>query len=75
MFGVLAVPGFVFFFGTIFLPESPRWFFMKKRVKDAKKVLLKFNTEDRASVLIDEMEALDKERIQAKESGEKRRSF
>lgn len=59
MFGVLAIPGVIFFIGTIFLPESPRWFFMKKRIDDAKKSLLKFNSESRVQKLIEEMQALE----------------
>ncbi len=69
MFGVLAIPGFVFFLGVIFLPESPRWYFMKKRVDDARKTLAKFNDEEKVSVLIDEMEALALEQQQQKDLG------
>ena len=69
MFGVLAVPGFIFFIGTIFLPESPRWLFMKKRINDAKKSLLKFNSEDEVEELINEMQALETEKQAKADAG------
>jgi MFS transporter, SP family, galactose:H+ symporter len=35
MLGIIAVPAAIMFAGVLFLPESPRWFFMKGRKSDA----------------------------------------
>ncbi len=35
MLGIIAVPAAVMFAGVLFLPESPRWLFMKDRKSDA----------------------------------------
>ena len=41
MLGVIAIPGALFLFGVVFLPESPRWLMMKSRHAEAEQVLQK----------------------------------
>jgi SP family galactose:H+ symporter-like MFS transporter len=39
MLGIIAIPGVLFLFGVLFLPDSPRWLMMKQREKEALDVL------------------------------------
>lgn len=39
MLGIIAAPAAVMFAGVLFLPESPRWLFLKERKDDAVRVL------------------------------------
>jgi len=39
MLGVIAIPGALFLFGVLFLPDSPRWLMMKQREPEALDVL------------------------------------
>lgn len=39
MLGIIAVPAVLMFIGVLFLPESPRWLFLVKKVDKAKEVL------------------------------------
>jgi MFS transporter, SP family, galactose:H+ symporter len=62
MFGVLVIPGILFFIGSLFIPESPSWFFMKGMLDKSKKTLLKFNSEDETEKILEEMTLLNNER-------------
>jgi SP family galactose:H+ symporter-like MFS transporter len=39
MLGIIAIPGLLFLFGVLFLPDSPRWLLMKQRDAEALDVL------------------------------------
>lgn len=39
MLGIITLPALFMFAGMLFLPESPRWLVLKKRIKEARKVL------------------------------------
>jgi len=39
MLGIIAIPGALFLFGVLFLPDSPRWLMMKQREAEALDVL------------------------------------
>ena len=39
MFGLAAIPPFLQFIGFLFMPESPRWLFSKKKHDKARAVL------------------------------------
>ncbi|MBU9731528.1 sugar porter family MFS transporter [Klebsiella variicola] len=49
MLGVIAIPAALFMVGTAILPESPRWLLMRKRDRDAEKILIRLRT-NKASV-------------------------
>ena len=46
MLGIIAVPGVAFFFGLLFLPDSPRWLILRGRHADARAVLLRLRGDD-----------------------------
>ncbi|MNI10386.1 Arabinose-proton symporter [compost metagenome] len=48
MFGVGAIPGFLFLVLLFFVPESPRWLIKQKRPLDALKILLRIHGEELA---------------------------
>lgn len=48
MFWAAAVPACAFFILAIFIPESPRWLFLKNRLADARKVLTRIGGEEYA---------------------------
>ncbi len=55
MFLVAAIPGVLFTFGAIFLKESPRWLFRRKREEEAFSVLRLSRTEEQAKLELREM--------------------
>jgi SP family galactose:H+ symporter-like MFS transporter len=46
MLGIIALPALVMFVGVLFLPESPRWLFLKERKSDALDVFKRMKLED-----------------------------
>jgi len=56
MFLTVVYPGLVFFVGSFFLSESPRWLFRKGRVQDALRSLRRSSNEEDAQVQMLEME-------------------
>ena len=46
MLGIIAVPALLMFVGMLFLPESPRWLVLKKRIEEARRVLRRLSTSD-----------------------------
>ncbi|MBJ7260053.1 MAG: sugar porter family MFS transporter [Chthoniobacterales bacterium] len=46
MLGSIAVPALLMFVGMLFLPESPRWLVLKKRIGEARNVLRRLATND-----------------------------
>jgi len=48
MLGLEAVPAILYYFGLFFVPNSPRWLFLKGRFDEAKKVMTKFSSAEEA---------------------------
>jgi MFS family permease len=62
MFLAIIYPGLVFFAGSMFLGESPRWLFRRGRVEQALRALEKSTSHDEAERELKEMQALAAER-------------
>ena len=62
MFDVLAIPGAVLFIGSLFIPESPSWLFMKNKMERVKIILARFHGTDNADKIFKEMSALREEK-------------
>lgn len=63
MFACVLLPGILFFIGALFIVESPRWLFMKKRLEHALASLLKTRDETSAQHDLDNMhKVLDKQK-------------
>jgi len=62
MFGMVLIPGVVFFIGMFFLPESPAWYFLKNKLEKSKKVLLKIYDNADAEAILSQMKTLKDER-------------
>jgi sugar porter (SP) family MFS transporter len=58
MFLSVVYPGLLFFAGTFFLSESPRWLFRKKRFAEALKSLRRSCSEEEAELQMKEMETV-----------------
>jgi SP family myo-inositol transporter-like MFS transporter 13 len=58
MFLTIVYPGIVFFLGSFFLSETPRWLFRKGRPEQALAALRRSSPEDEAQLQMREMEAL-----------------
>jgi len=46
MLGIIAIPALIMFVGVLFLPESPRWLFLKERKSDALAVFKRMQLDD-----------------------------
>ena len=46
MLGIIALPAIIMFFGVLFMPESPRWLFMKSRKNEALAVFAQMQLEE-----------------------------
>ena len=57
MFEAAFLPSAIFFLGTLFIPESPRWLGRKQRWDDARRVLAKFVPAAEAEAVVAEMRA------------------
>lgn len=55
MFLAIIYPGILFFFGTLFLVETPRWLFRRGKSEQALASLRKFSSEEEAQMQIREM--------------------
>ena len=58
MFLSVVYPGLIFFGGSFFLSETPRWLFLKGRVEQALGSLRRSSTEAEAQLQLGEMQAL-----------------
>jgi SP family xylose:H+ symportor-like MFS transporter len=56
MFGLGCIPSLVFFFGVLWLPESPRWLVKANRPDEAQKVLSKIGNDDFAQSTMKDIE-------------------
>jgi SP family myo-inositol transporter-like MFS transporter 13 len=57
MFLAVVYPGLIFLFGTLFLPESPRWLVRKGRTGDALRSLQKMRADSRCEAELHEIRA------------------
>ena len=48
MLGIIAVPGLLFLVAVLFLPESPRWFLLRRRPEEARAVLYTLRSDNNA---------------------------
>jgi len=60
MFGITAIPSFLFLVATFFVPESPRWLAAKGRKQQAFRVLRRLGSEDYAQKVMDDFAAASK---------------
>jgi SP family myo-inositol transporter-like MFS transporter 13 len=66
MFLTTIYPGIIFFLGTLFLVETPRWLFRKGRIAEASTSLHRLLSPDEAELQMREMESLTHEHNQKK---------
>jgi sugar porter (SP) family MFS transporter len=57
MFTAVAVPSLIFLFGSLFVPESPRWLVKNKRREEARGILIKIGDARYADDALTEIEA------------------
>ncbi|HEX4155171.1 MAG TPA: MFS transporter [Acidobacteriaceae bacterium] len=69
MFLSVIYPGIVFFAGSFFLSESPRWLFRRRRSEDALRALRRASSEEDALLEMHEMQTITAEGKQAKGAG------
>jgi MFS family permease len=69
MFLLVVYPGLLFFGGTFFLSETPRWLVRKGRTEDARKALLRSVSPDEAELELAEMQALKTDAASAAKGG------
>ncbi|KAH9302071.1 hypothetical protein KI387_013654, partial [Taxus chinensis] len=68
MLGAAAIPAIVQFVVMLFLPESPRWLFQKRKQVEAVAILEKMYDPDRLESEIEQLSAAVEEEIQERES-------
>ncbi|HZY74203.1 MAG TPA: MFS transporter, partial [Edaphobacter sp.] len=66
MFLSVIYPGVIFFFGSFFLSETPRWLFRKGRKEEALVSLLRSSSDEEAKLQMEEMEMLAAENARKK---------
>jgi MFS family permease len=71
IFWVSLPPGALFFFGSLFVTESPRWLFRRGKEAAAHAALLRTRTPRQAGIEIEEMQATALVTAEAKASGDK----
>jgi MFS family permease len=69
MFLTVVYPGLVFFLGSFFLSETPRWLFRKGKTEQALASLRRSSPEAEAQLQMHEMEALAKENQRQESAG------
>ena len=57
MFATGVIPSVLFFIGLFFIPESPRWLFLKGQKEKAFKILCRISTEEEAKIEFAKMSA------------------
>jgi len=71
IFWVSLPPGALFFFGSLFVTESPRWLFRHGKEAAAHAVLLRSRTPQQAGIELEEMKATALATVEATASGDK----
>jgi SP family myo-inositol transporter-like MFS transporter 13 len=69
MFLSVIYPGIIFFTGSLFLSETPRWLFKQGRTNDAYQALRRSSSEQQAELQMREMEELARENHQKTSTG------
>jgi MFS family permease len=69
MFLLVVYPGLLFFAGTFFLSETPRWLVRKGRIEDARKALLRSVSPEEAELELAEMQAIKSDATSAANRG------
>lgn len=69
MFLSVVYPGVIFFVGSIFLSETPRWLFRRGQKEKAMASLLRTSSQEEAALQMEEMEALSTKNAEKKASG------
>lgn len=70
IFWVSILPGIILLFGGVRLSESPRWLYRRGRKEDAFASLARNNGEERAKLIMEEMEQVEAEDKRAKEEAQ-----
>jgi SP family myo-inositol transporter-like MFS transporter 13 len=71
IFWISLPPGILFMVGSLFVGESPRWLYRKKRVEQALASLLRSRGAGQAEIEFAEMQAVSEHREQAGKSGDR----
>ncbi len=69
MFLSVIYPGIIFFTGSLFLSETPRWLFKQGRTADAYQALRRSSSEQQAKLQMSEMEEIARESQQTTSTG------
>jgi MFS family permease len=69
MFLSVIYPGVIFFLGSLFLNETPRWLFRRGRKEAALAALLRTSSEEEATLQMQEMEALSTKNEEKRTAG------